>query len=48
LVGPGRVPGEPGVVSDFDSDEERHQAWLAHEGEIRANYPTCWAARRYR
>jgi hypothetical protein len=48
LVGPGRIPGEPGLVSDFESEEERHQAWLAHADEIRANYSTCWAAKHYR
>jgi hypothetical protein len=48
LVGRGRVPGEPGLVSDFDSDEERHQAWLAHEDDIRAACPEPWAAEHYR
>jgi hypothetical protein len=50
LVGPGRIPGEPGLVSDFDSDEERREAWLAHEDEIReaCGIGEPWAAEHYR
>jgi hypothetical protein len=45
MIGPGRIPGETGTVSDFESDEDR-QAWLAHEDEIReACGGEPWAAK---
>lgn len=45
LIGPGR--GE--TVSNFESDEARREAWLAHEDDVRE---ACvegepWAAERY-
>jgi hypothetical protein len=49
MIGPGRIPGETGTVSGFESDEDRHQAWLAHEDEIReACGGEPWAAKHYR
>jgi hypothetical protein len=48
LVGPGRIPGTEEYVSDFESDEERREAWLAHENEIRAAHGEPWAAKHYR
>jgi hypothetical protein len=46
LIGPGRIPGETDPSSNFESDEDRHQAWLAHEDEIReACGGEPWAAK---
>ena len=44
MIGPGRIPGTEEYVSDFESDEERREAWLAHEDEIREACGEPWAA----
>jgi hypothetical protein len=40
--GGGHIPGDPTVVSEFDSDEERREAWLAHREKLLEEHST-WA-----
>ena len=51
IIGPAHEVGDPEQrpVSNFPSDEDRREAWLAHERQIRE---AClrgepWAAQRY-
>jgi hypothetical protein len=45
MIGPGRIPGTEEYVSNFESDEERREAWLAHGERVREGCAgTPWAA----